>query len=211
MRRAVVPLLIVSTILAIPVLPFLGFGDVIERKCIEFLDSQVDPLSAFALVTAILATDVFLPVPSSPVSTFAGTVLGVWGGTAASWIGMTAGAGFGYFLARAFGRPIVERLSDEDNLRQMQQWSQHYGSALLVVTRAVPVLAEASVLWVGMNGLPWRRFFFPVAVSNLGIAFTYAAIGHLAGRYQVLTVALLLSIALPVVAATIVKRWLTPR
>ena len=47
-------------------------------------------------IGALLALDVFLPVPSSIVSTGAGVLLGFWTGAAVIWIGMTLGCVIGY-------------------------------------------------------------------------------------------------------------------
>jgi uncharacterized membrane protein YdjX (TVP38/TMEM64 family) len=149
-----------------------------------------------------LTADVFLPIPSSVLSTFAGDALGVAAGTAVSWVGMTAGAIVAFGLARAIGRPLVLRLSREDDLARIDLLSRRCGPAVLVVARPVPVLAEASVLMLGATGLSWGRLLAPVALSNLGIAATYSALGHLVQ----LPIALAASIALPL-AATAVARY----
>jgi hypothetical protein len=71
----------------------------------------------------------------------------------------------------------------------------------------VPVLAEASVLLLGMHGLSWRRFLPPVLLSNLGLALAYAAFGELAEKYSLLPLALGVSIALPVVMVALFRAW----
>jgi uncharacterized membrane protein YdjX (TVP38/TMEM64 family) len=69
----------------------------------------------------------------------------------------------------------------------------------------VPVLAEASVLLMGMQRLSWQRFLVPVLLSNLGLAIAYSAFGEIAEKHQWLPLALAVSIGLPVVLAAIVK------
>ena len=71
-------------ILAIPIVPFLLFGEQVEAALDRWRQHPPAwPLVAGAVV-ALLATDVFLPIPSSVVSTLAGGQLGLVGGTLAS-------------------------------------------------------------------------------------------------------------------------------
>ena len=90
----------------------------------------------------------------------------------------------------------------------MRQLSARYGPLVLVLTRAVPVFAEASVLIVGIHRLSWRRFLPVVLLSNLGIALAYAAFGDLAEQHQWLPLALAVSIAVPVLVAVAARRWI---
>ena len=75
-----------------------------------------------------------------------------------------------------------------------------------MVLRAVPVLAEASVLLVGIHNLSWRRFLPPVILSNLGIALAYAKFGEFAERNGWLPLALGMSIALPLLLTVVARR-----
>jgi hypothetical protein len=77
---------------------------------------------------------------------------------------------------------------------------------LLVLFRALPVLAEASVLLFGATRLSWIRFFVPVALANLGIAAAYSILGHFGRMQHVTWYVLAASIALPLFATTMV-RW----
>ena len=205
------PLLPVVVVILIPLVPFLMFGEAFEARVIAWLKPATGPGAVFAAVAGLLASDIFLPIPSSMISTFGGARLGVWGGTAASWLGLTAGAVIGFALARWLGRPLAERFSDPQELQRMEQLSRRYGPLLIVFTRAVPLMAEASVLLFGSTGLTWRRFLPAVAAANLGIALAYSAFGDVAGQYDSLAFALAVSIALPVLAATMARRWLITR
>jgi uncharacterized membrane protein YdjX (TVP38/TMEM64 family) len=168
---------------------------------------QSTPAAALAVV-ALLSTDIFLPIPSSVVSTLAGWKLGVAGGTLASFVGLTLGAAIGFALAKRWGRPFAARFTRADELERTQRIAAQFGPAVLVLTRAVPVLAEASVLLMGIHNLPWRRFLPPVLLSNLGIALAYSAFGRVAQQHGWLPLALGVAIALPVLFAAIAERWL---
>jgi uncharacterized membrane protein YdjX (TVP38/TMEM64 family) len=127
------------------------------------------------------------------VITFSGRMLGFWGRTAASWCGMTAGAIIAFGLVRAYGRPLVQRLTRADELERVNAMAARTGVLALVLARPIPVLAEASVMLMATTGLAWWRFAAAVSLSNLGIAATYSALGD----SVTLPVAIVASIALP--------------
>lgn len=202
MRQILLPILLIALALAVPIVPFLGFGPALEAWLESAIERTVDPVFAAALVVGLLGVDVFLPIPSSVLSTLGGEVLGFWGGTAASFAGLSLGAAIGFGLARVAGRPLVRRLAAPEDLERIGRLSRRLGTAVLIVTRPVPVLAEAAVVFFGAAGLPWRRFLPPVTIVNLVIAAAYSALG----RWVHLPAALLAAIVAPAIAAWIAQR-----
>jgi uncharacterized membrane protein YdjX (TVP38/TMEM64 family) len=202
------PLLLLTILLLIPIIPFLFFGEAIEARVEQWTQSVDSPWIVTAGVAGVLATDVLLPVPSSFVSTFAGAKLGTGLGTLASWTGMSIGAIFGFALARRWGRPLAERLSRPEDLNRMAQASERYGPAVLILTRAIPVFAEATVLLMGIHLLDWKKFLPAVLLSNLGIAIAYSAFGKFAQQHEWLALALGISVALPVAVTAVARAWM---
>ena len=201
-------LLIVLLAVLVPIIPFVLFGDAIEAWVRSWLEPPPSPTTMVSLVIGVLATDIFLPIPSSFVSTVAGVELGIAAATLATWVGMTIGAIVGFALARWCGRPLAERFSSRKDLEQMDDASGTYGPIALIALRAVPVLAEASVLIVGVNRLAWPRFLWPVMLSNLVIAAVYSTLGHMASDQEWLGPALVVSITVPAVLTLLARRWL---
>ena len=201
--------LIVVLVLLVPIVPFLSFGETAERWVQERLDQSVSATQAAAFVVGVLATDIFLPVPSSAVSTFSGQRLGVLGGTLASWIGMTTGATIAFAIARRWGRPFAARLAGQTEYQRMERLADRQGARLIVLTRALPVLAEAAVLVLGSAQLPWRTFLPAVLLSNLGLSLAYASFGAFSRGAGAELTALIASIAFPLLAAGL-ARWLWP-
>jgi uncharacterized membrane protein YdjX (TVP38/TMEM64 family) len=208
MRDLLNTLKILALVLLVPVVPFLFFGDVFEAWAAEWQSSPPAPSITAAVVIGLLATDILLPIPSSMVNTVAGSQLGVAGGTAAACLGMTLGAILGFLLARRWGRVVALWFAKAEDLDRLQRLASTYGPMVLVILRAVPVLAEASVLMVGIHKLSWRRFLPPVILSNLGIAFAYAKFGQFAEQNGWLPLALGVSIALPLLLAAVARRWI---
>lgn len=208
MRELFRTLPLMCVVLLVPVLPFLAFGGRLDQWLRGLSEQSPSATITFALVVGLLATDILLPIPSSVISTMSGWQLGWFLGTLATFVGMNIGAAIGFALARRYGRPFALWFSKGEDLQRMRLVSDRYGPAVLVLTRAVPVFAEASVLIAGIHRLSWRRFLPAVGLSNLGIAIAYAAFGDYAERNQWLPLALGVAIAAPVLVAAIAKRWL---
>lgn len=205
MRSLFRPLVVIVLAMLVPLLPFLAWAGEIDAWYQHYVDHPPPRLMTVVLVIGSLSTDIFLPIPSSVVSTLAGSQLGVAGATAASFVGMTIGASIGFALARWCGRPLVRRFARDDDLLRMEELTERLGPTVLVVTRAVPILAEAGVLLFGAMKMPWRTFLPPVLLANLGLSFAYA----LCGEHFSFLYAMAGAIALPVAAACLV-RWVWP-
>lgn len=199
---------LMCAVLLIPVLPFLLFGGQFEQWVRKLVSEPPSHIATASLVIVILATDIFLPVPSSVVCTLSGWQLGWWQGTLASWLGMTIGAVAGFALARRWGHTFAVWFSKDDDLQRMQLTIDRYGPIVLVLTRAMPVFAEASVLIAGIHKLSWARFVPAVVLSNAGIAVAYGAFGHYAQKYEWLPLALSVAVAIPVLIAAAAHRFL---
>jgi uncharacterized membrane protein YdjX (TVP38/TMEM64 family) len=194
-------------VLAIPIVPFLLLGEDWQTRMGEWGKSRESQAWTAAAIIGLLTSDIFLPIPSSVLCTAAGWQLGVWKGTLVAWVGLSLGAVIGFALARAIGPPLVRWLTTAEQLTKAAQLIERLGPWLLVVGRGIPVIAEASVLFVGMHQMPWRSFLPPVLLSNLGLAVAYAAFGKFAERMQWLPLAIVVSIALPVLFAAGFRVW----
>ena len=198
--RQLVPICIV---MAIPIIPFLIMGDVIGQWVADFENSTW----LAGIVIMLLSGDIFLPIPSSVVSTFVGGQMHWLTGTLISWIGMTNGALLGFWFARKYGRSFALKFSKQEDLERAAGMTHRFGPGFLVLARGVPVLAEASVLLMGVHGLSWSRFLLPMIFSNLGFSLGYCAFGHVASQYDWFPLAMGVSIGVPVVLTLIVQRF----
>lgn len=208
MRDFLKPLLWLSGALAVPLFPLLIFGLSFEEQIEQRMNVEMPAEVRFGLIVGLLAVDLFLPIPSSAVSTYGGGVLGTWPATAASWIGMTLGAVIGFALARLFGRRFAARRAAAGDLGRIESLVDRFGPAALLITRALPILAEACVVFVGSTGLSWRRFLPPVMAANLVVSVCYAAFGEYFRGRDALPYAVVLSGTVPLCVALLARRWL---
>jgi len=153
----------------------------------------------------LLASDVFLPVPSSLVSTVCGMWWGVWLGTVVSTIGMTLGSVLGYGVGRWMGAGRVERwLGAEESQRLARLYARH-GPWIVVILRPVPVLAEASTFFAGLSRMPATPFLVLSVAANLIVSIFYAALGDALRRFSPTAAFVLLIVVLALAVASYLR------
>jgi uncharacterized membrane protein YdjX (TVP38/TMEM64 family) len=201
------PLVLVSLVLILPVVILVFAGEAFASVIESWKSSPPAPITMFFAIAGILATDVFLPVPSGPISTLAGSQLGIVFGTLASTFGMTIGGVIAFALARKWGRPFAERFSSPQELTDMETIADSFGLSALLLTRPLPIVAEACVLLLGTLKMHWRVFLPALVGSNLLIAATYATLGHYASEQAWLPTAVGMSLAVPVLLTILFRRF----
>ena len=209
MREMMRPLLVVAVLCLMSIVPFLWFGADVEAWFTEFSENPPSKAVTAWVVLGLLSVDILLPVPSSMISTMAGWHLGWWQGTIVSTVGMSIGAILGFALARRFGKRIALWFAKPEDLEHMEKVTDRIGPITVMVTRGVPVLAEASVFLVGINKLSWRRFLPGVLVTNFAVSLAYAKFGDYFKDQEWFGAAIGISIAVPVFLSALV-RWLLP-
>jgi membrane protein YqaA with SNARE-associated domain len=119
---------------------------------------------------------------------------------------LSAGAALGYGLGTSGGRPLVRRMVGEREHDPAQRHAARFCASVHVLSRGVPVLAEASALLAGAFAMPLTRFGLVVGASNLGLALAYALlsrVGSFAGAGFVLPFAL--GILVPATALLVLR------
>ncbi len=199
--------LLFIAVFAIILIPFMLFGDQIEVWTEHFVATMAVHKGMVALVLGgLLASDIFVPVPSSLVSTAAGGLLGLLPGMLTSWLGMTISCVIGFWVGAKFGRPAAERFVGVNELDRLEKLSRRYGDWAVLVSRPVPMLAEASVLFAGISHMPWWRFILLVTLSNLGISAVYAVVGALSANVNSFLLAFFGAILIPALAMWVMNR-----
>lgn len=194
-------------LLAVVLVPFLVFEKQFEQLATWLANGNASGWFTATAIGALLALDVFLPVPSSIVSTGAGVMLGFWRGAAVIWIGMTAGCVIGYAVG-AWAAGAARRLVGAEGLARAGKVMERYGPWALVLCRPIPVLAEASVVFAGLVRTPVAPFLLLTSWSNLGIAAAYAAVGAYSMKVESFLLTFVGALALPGLAILAGKLWL---
>ncbi|WP_236074820.1 3-dehydroquinate synthase [Teredinibacter purpureus] len=203
-----------SAIVALIILLIVGSHFLLEESLNALLESVTTlehGVLASGLIFLGLTFDVVLPIPSSVLSIWAVISQGFITGFLVIWAGMCAGCILGYGLGASANKTLLRRFFAKHDIDAAHLAAQRYGSSALLFTRAIPVLAEASVVTAGLTKMPLRTFLPITMLSNAGIAFAYASVGSWANHYASFGLAFAASISLPIVALASYRfvQWLT--
>ena len=209
MRRAT-RLLVVLTLaaVAVPLVPFVLFGTRLDQLVADWLEPRPAPATLALLEVGVLAADLLLPVPSSMVATLGGAELGIGLGTACAFLGLTAGSLAGWWLGRAAGAGPLARLGLADR-RDLERRQRQLRPLLVVLTRPLPIVAEAAALVAGGSGMRLADFLPAAASGNLVIALLWSAAGALGRAADSLPLVLVWSLVIPVALAWLAVRGRT--
>ena len=200
-------LLMFLAIALIVLVPFALWGEQIETWTEEFLESASGQKGIIAVFLAgMLAADIAIPIPNSFISTAAGLFLGFVGGTLVSFVGNMATCVIGYALGAQFGRPVALRFVGEAELERVEKLDSRIGGWAIVVSRALPVLGEASALFAGITRMPMSKFLTAAGLSSLGMSAMYAAAGAFSNNLGSFTYVFLAAVALSAVGMFIASR-----
>ncbi len=177
------------------VVPFLCFGEAIDAWFRHAMEAQGQARGVgAALLFGALALDIVLPVPSSLASTWCGMLLGLWGGFWLSFSAMGVSCALGLLLGR-WAAPWAWRLMGEREAATLRRFFGRHGAVVLVALRAVPVLAEASVLFAGIVRVPLRRAVPLLLFGNAAVSLAYAWVGSVGRATEAMLPAFLGSMA----------------
>lgn len=202
--RKLLALFLVVTLVS--VIPFLILGESFEEQVRSWFESDFNHSERFALIVGLLAIDIAIPIPSSAVSTYGGTILGLNAATLASWLGLMLGSLSGFVMARWCGASLIKRFASVEDLQAMHHFMQRFSLWTIVFSRPLPILAEATILLCGVLKLSWRQLLLPLALSNFLLAFAYSAIGAWAVEKDVTLYVILASMFLPLLLTLLVRR-----
>lgn len=192
--------LVFAFLLSVIVVPFVLLEEHIEALVNSVIEMTPAAPSLAVLLSGALTLDVILPVPSSFVSAASGAAFGFVIGMLVSWVGMTLGCLFGYWIGATGGTALIRRLMGEAELTRAEKLAARMGGSALVVMRAAPVLAEASVIAAGAARYPLGPFITLTSLANLGIAAAYAGVGAYAWSTSSFLAAFAGSIGVPLLA-----------
>jgi uncharacterized membrane protein YdjX (TVP38/TMEM64 family) len=142
---------------------------------------------AWAAGLALIASDIFLPVPATAVMAALGVIYGVLVGGALSTLGSIIAGVSGYGLCRLVGPRLSERLAGARGMAQARRLFDGWGGWLVAASRWLPVLPEMVAFLAGLARMPFWRFTAALTCGAVPLGFAYAAIGALGAATPMLT------------------------
>jgi len=127
----------------------------------------------------LMIAHTFIPFPAEFVAIANGMVYGPIWGTVITWTGAMLGAFVGFGLARAFGRPLVQRMIARKDWRRVDAWTARQGTAAVFVGRFVPVISFNLINWAaGLTNMSWWTFTWATGLGILPMTALMVGLGH---------------------------------
>ena len=155
-------------------------GDWYEGHFSELVQRRGTWWAAVGL-SALLAGDLVLPVPSSVLMTLAGALFGTWAGALISFSGAMIGALSGFYLCRRLGRKVFERMIGPQEAARVERVMEQYGVWAILLSRSVPMMTEAVSCLAGLSRLPGTTFILLAAAGTAPLCLAYAWAGSRTG------------------------------
>jgi len=179
------------------------FGDPAGVKAFVRRWGALGPL---AIVLLQVAQVILAPVPGQVVGLASGYLFGAAMGTLYSWVGVVLGSAIAFWLAKAFGRPLVERLVSRERLERFDTYARRGGLFFLLLFFLFPFLPNDIACFVaGLTPLPIPSLILVAALGRLpGIAVS-SLMG--ANVFRLTTEGWALFIALLLVVTILFRRY----
>ncbi len=126
------------------------------------------PWGALVLIVLQITQVLLAPIPGQVLGFVAGYLYGPWLGTLLNMTGTLIGAGIAIWLARRFGRPLVQRFVSRTWLDRLDRLARRRGPAVFFLIFLFPFLPDdAACFAAGLSPLPMRELMLLVLVGRL--------------------------------------------
>jgi uncharacterized membrane protein YdjX (TVP38/TMEM64 family) len=139
------------------------------------------PLAPLAFIALQMGQILIAPLPGSFINLLGGYLFGPWWGTVYGLLGTLGGATVAATLARLYGRPLLERLLSEEQLRRGERFA-HLDSLLLWLVILLPPTGDIPYFVAGLTPLPLPKLLLAALVSRGPTIFLASLIGAGAAR-----------------------------
>lgn len=144
---------------------------------------SVSPLAIGLLIFGLLFADLFIAIPTLTVCILSGYFLGFELGAFFGLLGVSAVGISGHLLSRSAGRRILEKIvRAPEKIKEMEDAFHQHGFVMILLSRALPILPEATACLSGFTRMPVWKFFLAWILSS----YPYVAIAAYAGSISTL-------------------------
>jgi len=205
MRRYLITVFTVMTLMLVIFWLATEFGPpILNDPSPEVLTGRGAIYAAIAGVL-LLTSDVALPVPSSVVMLANGALFGIVGGTLLSLTGGLLSVVIAFTIGRRGGR-LLAKIATPDEMRMADRIFSRWGTAAVVLSRPLPIIAETVVLFAGTSSMSWKRVILASAAGLIPTCLAYAAAGAIAMSFDNMVAVFVVTCAIAGLAWVIDRR-----
>ena len=163
---------------------------------------QFGVLSSLAFVFLLLLS-VPLPIPSAPIILAGGYIYGTILGSFLALIAVLIGSSISFWLVRAYGRPLLEKLVDRHHIEHFNHLFKKRGWIIVFISYVVPIFPSDCVsALLGFTKMRYRMFVLLVIAGHIPRFLIVNSLGEdlLIGFSLKTALVLVLSLALILIA-----------
>lgn len=145
--------------------------------------SSLSPIYIGMIVAGLLFADLFIAIPTLTICILSGYFLGFELGAAFNTLGVAMAGISGYLLSRYVGRGVLIKIvRDPVKIQEMENSFNKHGVAMVLLSRALPILPETSACLAGFTKMSMWKFLFAWFASSV----PYVTIAAYAGSVSTL-------------------------
>ncbi|MFQ5979754.1 MAG: TVP38/TMEM64 family protein [Candidatus Heimdallarchaeota archaeon] len=154
---------------------------------VEFLKDLIQTIGPLGLFFAMIIQAIVAPIPSELILSFAGAAfaekygveLGLFLAVVFGSLGSIAGAIVAFWIAQQGGRPLVEKMVEEEALLFADSLLEKYGGWAILIGRLTPFIPFDAVSYgAGLSkGINFRTFIVPTVIGVVPRAIFYCSLG----------------------------------
>lgn len=152
-------------------------------------------LGTAALIAALLAADVALPIPSSLVMVLSGAAFGVAWGSVVALVGSISGEWLGFELVRRYGRGVSRGMVGDVEFERLSAFFDKHGILAVMLTRPLPVMMETMSLVAGLSTMSRAAFLWASLAGTAPIVVVYAYAGAVSRQADSIVPAVVILVA----------------
>lgn len=149
------------------------------------------------------------PLPAFLITFANAAVFGWVFGAALSWTSAMAGALLSFYIAKFFGRDVVEKLTSKAGLESIDGFFDKHGKYAILIARLLPFISFDLVSYAaGLTSMRLGPFLLATGIGQLPATLVYSYVGGmLTGGIQYFVTGLLCLFALSVLIYAVKKYY----
>jgi uncharacterized membrane protein YdjX (TVP38/TMEM64 family) len=130
------------------------------------------------LSIVIMLQVIFAAIPGHLLMVSSGYIYGLGAGFLISWLNTVAASEFTFFLARRFGRPVVERLASIKVIDRWKRVADNQGFTFFLLSFLLPIFPADLMAYVGgLSAVKPKQFFFANLIGRIPVALLMVLMG----------------------------------
>lgn len=158
------------------------------------------PWAAVVSFCLMVLQSVIAPIPAFLITLSNAAIFGWVKGAILSWTSAMVGAALCFWIARIFGRDLVEKIVKKGSLEQVDEFFEKYGKFAILVCRLLPFVSFDVVSYAaGLTSMGFAEFLLATGIGQLPATLVYSYVGGtLTGGAQALFIGLMVLFAISI-------------